>query len=82
MDPDNLIELVALYGRLSFELGQTVYAFVYDSTPVDGVLAQDKINGLNLVLKRVYDAILSYSDVQVDELDLTERLLDRPRETD
>lgn len=75
-------ELIDFYAGLGVRIGRITQSLLTDANAVDRIMFYETLLGIELVAKLARQAILSYVDPQVDELDLTERLLDNRKSLD
>lgn len=81
-DYEQIVDLLNLYGELSFRLGKYISHLRTTASPVDEAVVAEYIEGTSDLQLIVKNGILSYWEIQVDELDLMERLLDRKYKLD
>lgn len=81
-DYEQIVDLLNLHGELSFRLGKYITHLSTTASPVDEAIVAEYIEGTSDLKDNIKDAILSYWEIQVDELDLIERLLDRKYKLD
>lgn len=79
---EQIVDLLNFYGELSFRLGKYFSHLRSTASPVDEAIVAEYMEGTSDLQLIVKDAILSYWEIQVDELDLIERLLDRKYKLD
>ncbi|QLF83444.1 hypothetical protein SEA_NICEHOUSE_231 [Rhodococcus phage NiceHouse] len=79
---EQLDQLLDTFGGVGVRIGRITQSLATNASVVDQILFYDEIRGLEHVGNLLRDAIFSYFDARVDELDLMEKLFDKSREVD